>query len=216
MIIPDEPNFKFLHSFKKTLRKFYKTHQFIIVCGGGEVARKYIRDLEKEHKSNYEVSQAGIRATRMNAMFMSQFFGDEANKNLPKDMADVKSMLKKNKVVFCGALRWVPHSTSDSTAAKLASFMNTDFINITNIKGLYSSNPLTNKKAKFIPYESWKKFEERALKLTYHSGQHFVLDQGAAVLIRKNKTTTYIIGPSVKEIEKILKGKKFVGTLITG
>jgi len=35
-------------------------------------------------------------------------------------------------------------------------------------------------------------------------------------MIRKNKTKTYIINGDVRNIDKILKGKKFTGTLICG
>lgn len=215
LIIPDKVNYSFLHKFKATVRKFYKTHKFVVVCGGGEIARKYISSLTKEHKSKYDISQAGIRATRMNALFMTQFFGKEANSQLPRYMEEVKEQLKKNKVVFCGALRYVPNSTSDCTAAKLAHFLQTPFINMTNIQGLYSANPITNKKAKFIPYENWKDFEKRALKIPYHSGQHFVLDQNASKIIRKYKIKTYIIGQKLINLENILKGKKFTGTTIS-
>ncbi len=215
LIIPNKVNYSFLNKFKSTLRKFYRTHKFVVVCGGGEIARKYISNLSKEHKSKYEVSQAGIRATRMNAMFMTQFFGKDANSRLPRDMKELKNELEKNKIIFCGALRYVPNSTSDCTAAKLAHFLKTNFINMTNTKGLYSSNPLTNKKAKFITYESWKNFEKRALKIPYHSGQHFVLDQNASTIIRKYKITTYIIGENLVNLENIFKGKKFTGTTIS-
>lgn len=215
LIIPDKINYSFLHKFKSTLRKFYRTHKFVIVCGGGEIARKYISNLSKEHKSKYEVSQAGIRATRMNALFMTQFFGKDANSKLPRDMKEVKNELTKNNIVFCGALRYVPNSTSDCTAAKLAHFLKATFVNMTNIKGLYSSNPLINKKAKFIAYESWKDFEKRALNIPYHSGQHFVLDQNASTIIRKYKITTYIIGEKLTNLENIIKGRKFIGTTIS-
>jgi len=213
LIIPDT-NHAFLENFKKTLRKNYKTHKFVIVCGGGSIARKYISALREEGRSNYELSQAGIRATRMNAQFVIQLFGKEANNALPHSMKKIKSDLAKNNIVICGALRWEANSTSDGTAAKIAHFLNAEFINMTNVRGLFSANPKTNKNAKFIPQESWKKFEERALKLKYKSGQHFVLDQRAATIIRKHKIKTYIIGENVKNIDKILKGKKFTGTLI--
>jgi len=85
---------------------------------------------------------------------------------------------------------------------------------MTNIKGLYTANPKTHPKAKFIPNISWKKFEEIATKMKHKPGQHFVLDQKAAPIIRKEKIKTYIIGSDTKNIDKILQGKKFTGTLI--
>ncbi len=215
LIVPDKINQNFLHNFKKTLIKNFKTHRFVIVCGGGTIARKYISALKKENKSNKEISLAGIMATRMNARLIMQLFGPRiANDSLPKSMEEVKSNLSKNSVVICGALRFATNSTSDGTSAKLANFLNCPFINMTNVKGLYSANPKTNKDAKFIPYESWKNFESRALKLSFKAGQHFVLDQQAAVIIRKHKIPTYIIGENLNNISKILKGKKFVGTFI--
>ena len=215
LIIPDRINFKFLDHFKKVLGKHYKNYKFVVVCGGGTIARKYITMLREEKRSKLELSQAGIRATRMNAMFMMQFFGKkEANDTLPRDMREVKTRSDKHNVVFCGALRYAPNSTSDGTAAKLAHFLKTDFINMTNVQGLYDKNPLTNKNAKFIPYESWEKFEKRAKKMTFQAGQHFVLDQEAAVIIKKHKIRTYILGQDLRNLDKVLKNQKFVGTLI--
>lgn len=216
LIIPDQIDFKFLHLFKKTLRNNYKNYKFVVVCGGGSIARKYIETLKKEGKSEKELSMAGIRATRMNALFLMGFFGKEANSTLPKDMKEASQLLKKNKVVFCGALRYSDKETSDGTAAKLAHYLQTDFINLTNVKGLYSSNPAKDKNAKFIPSESWKVFEKRALAIKFKPGQHFVLDQEAAILIKRNRTKTYIMGKEMKNMENMLKNKKFIGTLIAG
>ncbi len=215
-IIPEEINFNFLDKFKKTLKKHSGKNRFVIVCGGGSIARKYIKALKEQGKNEKEQSLAGIRATRMNALFMMQLFGKEANDYLPKDMKDVKDLLKKNNFVFCGALRYAPDETSDGTAAKLAKILYSDFINITNIKGLFSDNPLKNKKARFIPKISWKEFEKMALKIPYKPGQHFVLDQNASTIIRENKIRTYIIGNEVKNLDCLLRGKRFTGTTIEG
>ena len=214
LIVPEKINFSFLENFKKTLRGFYKTHKFVIVCGGGTIARKYISALEKEGKPKKELAEAGIRATRMNALFMMQFFGKEANDFLPKSMHEVKNNIAKNNVVICGALRYDPNSTSDGTAAQISNYLKTDFINMTNVSGLYSENPKTNKKAKFIPKISWKNFESMALKIKHKPGQHFVLDQNAATIIKKHKIKTFIIG-SNKELNNLLKNKRFIGTTIT-
>jgi uridylate kinase len=218
LIVPEKVDFKFLKKFRSTLKKHYKNWKFVIVCGGGSIARKYISLLEhNKKKKEKELSMAGIRITRMNALILMEIFGKkEANDTLPMDMKDVKDSLKKNNVVICGALRYAPKSTSDGTAAKLAHYLNAEFINMTNVKGLFTANPKTNKNARFIPYESWKDFDKRANAMKYHSGQHFVLDQKAATMIRKDKIKTYIIDGDAKNIDKILKGQKFTGTLICG
>ncbi|MEK6825432.1 MAG: UMP kinase [Nanoarchaeota archaeon] len=214
VIIPNEIDFNFLEKFKNVLKKHYKNWKFVVVCGGGAIARKYIEALHKEGASERAISEAGIRATRMNALFLMQFFGKEVNAHLPRDMQEVKHNLSKNDLVICGALRYAPDETSDGTAAKIAHFLKTEFINITNVDGLYSKDPKKHKDAKFIPYESWIDFEKRIHSMKFKPGQHFVLDQQAAIIIRDHKIKTTIIGKNLKNLDNYLLEKPFKGTTL--
>ncbi|MBU0907714.1 MAG: UMP kinase [Nanoarchaeota archaeon] len=217
LIVPEKMKANFLIKFVKTLRKHYKTHKFVVVCGGGVIARKYISALKAENRPHKELAEAGIRATRMNAQFIMQMFTrKEANDSLPTTMKQVKSALAKNNVVICGALRFALNSTSDSTAAQLAHHLKTEFINLTNVHGLYDKDPKKHKNAKFIPLISWDKFLSMANKIKFEHGQNFILDQNAAKIIKKHKISTYLLGPKLNNLSKVLNGKKFKGTLIGG
>ena len=218
MIVPNEINIKFLREFRNLLKKYTPKYKFVVVCGGGSTARKYISGLEKEKtaKKRFHQSLLGIASTRLNARFMTYFFGEDANKGLPHDMTEVKNMLHIYDVVFCGALRYAKNETSDGTSAKLANFFQSPFINLTNVDGLYTKNPKKFKDAKFIPKISWKRFSDMANSQKFKSGQHFVLDQSASKIIEKNKITTYIIGTNLKNLKNVLNKKKFRGTLIEG
>jgi len=213
-IVPNEVDEKFLKDFKKLILS-HPSQKFVVVTGGGSTARRYItalRDLGKGLKSQ---SLAGIAITRLHAGFMARFFGAPANEVLPKNMAKVKNLLRGNQVVFCGGLRYRKRNTSDGTAAKLAAYVKSPFINLTNVRGLYSADPNKNKKAKFIRKITWKDFDKVASKIKFKAGQHFVLDQSAAKVILKKRIPTYIVG-SLKAIDNILKGKKFEGTFVGG
>src|SRR3989344_8379040 len=216
LIVPEKIDSAWLDKFKILIIKLIKTYKFVIVCGGGFVAREYITILDNENKSKKQQSLAGMDVTRMNAKIMMQILGDYANKQLPSDMKQIKNMLKKEDIVFCGALRYAPNQTSDSTAAKLASYLKCSFINLTNVDGLYTSNPLKDKSARFIDKISWSDFQKRALSIKYKPGQHFVLDQKASKIIKRNKITTYIIGKDLKSLENLVHNKNFKGTIITG
>ncbi|MCR4284599.1 MAG: hypothetical protein NUV97_00970 [archaeon] len=214
-IIPEEVDNSFLIRFKKMIDS-HPTHKFVVVTGGGSTARKYISSLKKLNKNTKDQSLSGIAITRFHAGFMSRLFGKKANEDIPKNMHKVKSLLLKNQVVFAGALRYEENNTSDGTSAKIAGYLGCPFINLTNIKGLYTSNPKTHKRAKFIKAISWKNFNEIAKKIKYEAGQHFVLDQSAAEVIMNKRISTYIVG-SVASIDKIIKGERdFGGTLIRG
>jgi len=214
LIIPDNINLKFLNEFKKVILKNTKKYKFIIVCGGGSTARKYISALKESGASEKLQSLSGISATRMNARFMNYFFNNDPKKGIPHKMRSIKKYLRKQDVVFCGALEYKPHQTSDGTGAEIAKYFKTDFINLTNVQGLHDKNPLKYKNARFIPEISWREFHKMANKNKFKPGQHFVLDQAAAKTIMQKKIPTYIVG-SLNDVDRIIQRKSFKGTLIS-
>ena len=218
LIIPKDINMKFLREFKKIILKHTNKNKFVIVCGGGSTAREYINGLENEKlsKKRFHQELLGIASTRLNARFMTYFFGNDANKGIPHDMKEIKNMLRIYDIIFCGALRYTGDETSDSTSAKLANFFETEFINLTNVDGLFNKNPLKNKNAKFIPKITWEDFDKIANKIKFKPGQHFVLDQKASKIIKENKISTYILGTNLNNLNHLLNGKKFKGTTIIG
>ena len=214
LIVPDKVNAWFLGKFRKVIKRNANKYKFIIVCGGGSVARKYISALEESGANPKLQSLAGISATRMNARFMSYFFGLNPERGIPHRMKEIKKYLKRQDVVFCGALEYKPNQTSDSTSAEIAEKFNSDFINLTDVSGLYDKNPKKFKDAKFIPEISWGKFNSIANKMKFIPGQHFVLDQTASGIIMKKRIKTYILGKNLNNLDALLKGKKFMGSVI--
>ena len=130
LIIPDNININYLKKFKKTILKNTKRYKFIIVCGGGNIARKYISALRDSGMNETLQSFAGISATRMNARFMSYFFKQNQEMGIPHKMPELKKYLKKYDIVFCGALEYHPNQTSDSTSAEIAQEFKCNFINL--------------------------------------------------------------------------------------
>lgn len=216
LIIPEEINTKYLEDFKKIILKNINNYKFIVVCGGGNIARKYISALKKVGMNSLFQSYAGISATRTNARFMSYFFNQDQKRGIPKKIREVKRYVKKYDIVFCGALEYRPDQTSDSTASEIAKVFKCEFINLTDVKGLYHKNPKEFKNAKLIPEISWEEFNKIVNKIKFYPGQHFVLDQTASKTIKNNKINTYILGKDMKQLDNLLNGKKFIGTTISG
>ena len=216
LIVPDKINVHLLQEFKKVLLKNTRKYKFVIVCGGGQTARTYIKGLNEEEIPNKEYLQGllGIASTRLNARFMTYFFGREANQGMPHDMNDVENLLKIHDIVFCGALRYAENETSDATSVKLARYFKTSFINLTNVSGLHDKNPLVYKSAKFIPEITHKEFLKMALREKFKPGQHFILDQKAAKIIKKYRIPTYILGFDMKNLDNFLNDRHYVGSVI--
>jgi len=214
LIIPGEIDVKYLKDFKKIISKNIHKYKFIVVCGGGSIARKYISALREIGMNETFQSFAGISATRMNARFMSYFFNQNQERGIPHKMRELRRYVRKFDVVFCGALEYKPHQTSDSTAAEIARVFKCSFANLTDVAGLFDKNPKENKDAKFIPKISWANFNKIVNKIKFKPGQHFVLDQTAAKGIMKDKITTYILGKDMKQLDNLLNNRKFKGTTI--
>jgi len=216
LIAPEKIDTRFLKNFRKAILKNTNRYKFIVVCGGGTTARKYISALGELGAKELAQSFAGISATRMNARFMSYIFKIDPKEGIPHKIDEIKNYLKRQDVVFCGALEYGKQETSDSTAVKVAERFKADFINLTDVKGLYDKNPKKFKNAKLIKTISWRKFKSLADKMKYRPGQHFVLDQTAAKMILEKNIATSIIGKDMNQLDHLLKGKKFIGTIIEG
>ncbi|MFA4953032.1 MAG: UMP kinase [Candidatus Pacearchaeota archaeon] len=215
LIIPDEIDLKFLKEFKKVILKNTRKYKFIIVAGGGSIARKYINALKRIGINERLQNMSGISATRMNARFMMYFFNQDQTEGIPQQMKTVEKYIKENDIVFCGALDYKPNQTSDATASQIALHFKTIFINLTNVSGLFDKNPLEHKDAKFIPETSFEELYKMSHSKKYKPGQHFVLDQTASKIIKKHKITTYILGENMKHLDNLLNGRKFRGTTIS-
>lgn len=213
LFLKEDIDVRFLGEFKRVIFKNLKNWKFVIVTGGGKFAREYIKALRETGKSEYLQSMAGISVTRMNARFLSYFFGRDTE-GVPHDMKQVKNLLEKNDIVFCGALRYKPKNTSDGTAADLAAYLKTEFVNLTLAPGLCNKNPATHKNFKIIPRITYDKLNKMMSRMKFKPGQHFVIDQAASRIIKQHRVKTYILGKSMKNFDDFLNNKKFVGTKI--
>ena len=214
LIVPENVDVKFLSEFRKIILRNTNKYKFIIVCGGGSTARKYISALREAGINEKLQGLSGISATRMNARFMNYFFNINPEHGIPHTIKVLKRYIRKQNIVFCGALKYKVDQTSDSTAAEIAKKLKAGFVNLSNVAGLYDKNPRKDKGAKFIPRISWNDFYKMAHKQKFKPGQHFILDQTASKIIMKNKIKTYLLGKNLKEFESFLKNKKFKGTII--
>ncbi len=215
LIIPKGIDLKLLNKFKKAIGKNLKKFKFVIVCGGGSIAREYISALKLSGVSEKLQNFSGISATRTNARFMSYFFNKNQEMGIPEKTSQVKALAKKEDIVFCGALEYKPKQTSDSTAAELARELNAIFVNLTAVDGLYDKNP-GSRGARLVSRISWRRFYEMSNRIKYRPGQHFVLDQAAAKIIMNHKIQTYILGKSMKNFDNFLNDRNFKGTRIGG
>lgn len=212
LIFPQDLDKIFLINFKKVIQKYAsKGCRFVIICGGGKLARSFQQAASKAKKlSNEQLDWLGIYATRINAHLLKSAFGNSANEVVIANPTS-KLIFKKNIFVAAG---WKPGWSTDYDAVLLAKNLNvSEVLNMSNIDYVYDKDPKKYKHATKIEKINWKDFS-KLISQKWKAGMNAPFDPIAAKKAQKSKIKVYIIGRNLKNLENLLDGKNFKGTTI--
>ncbi|MAE42183.1 UMP kinase [Candidatus Woesearchaeota archaeon] len=212
LIAPEKIDINFLRNFKKTIEKFLrKNYKFVIVCGGGSIARKYQEALADIIGNDREAMDwMGISATHLNAFLLRTIFHEYSDENIIED--PTKKINSKKKIIL--AAGWKPGWSTDYDAVLLAKNLKANtIINMSNIDYVYDKDPRKHKDAKKIKHICWKHFR-KMIGTKWTAGLNAPFDPIAAKAAEKSKTKVIVIGKNLKNFENVLNNKKFKGTVI--
>jgi len=221
LIFPrDGIDWKFLKKFRELIvSEIKKENKFILVTGGGSLARQYQEASVKITKlTNDDRDWLGIHSTRMNAHLLKTIFRQYAhpriNKN-PRTNADLKSHFEKGESIMIAA-GWRPGWSTDYVATILAERLNSKtLINLSNIDYVYDKDPNKFKDAEKIKEINWPDFR-KIVGNKWDPGLNAPFDPIASRLAEENKMRVIIAnGKKLKNLEKIFREEKFIGTVIT-
>jgi len=210
--------------------------KFIFVVGGGKFCRNVQnsskRFLKDALKNNQEVTHAndllGIATTQINATYVLKKFKEKLGKKVyPEIILNPTQKIKSNcKVYFTGG--WKPGCSTDKDMMLLAEtfkankvFKISDFEIVKNIKPIQLHNMSKVEKnniltmAKEIEEMSWKDLDN-LVGGKWIPGLNTPFDPKAAKIgLKLRKKLTLYIG-RIEEFPKMVKGKKFKGTVVKG
>lgn len=212
MLVPDTIDTKFLKEFKAfILKRTKKGDQFVIVAGGGSVAREYLKAMKVAGAPNpIDLDWLGIHITRVNAQLLHSVLRSVAYHKLIKNPN--QAIPKNAKVVLAGG--WKPGRSTDNIATLLARNVGAkEVINVSNIKYVYDKDPRKHKNAKPIKEMSWRDFR-KLVGNKWDPGLHVPFDPIASKVAQKENMKVYIVGKNLKNIENLISGKKFIGTTL--
>ena len=213
LICPNDIDIIFLKNFYKIIIKQLKQNKkFILITGGGKLARNYQKAAQKITKvSNKELDWLGIQATKINAQLLLTIFKIFAHKKI---ITNPKEKVKfKEKILI--AAGWKPGFSTDYDAVLLAKTYGSDtIINLTNIDHVYDKDPNKFKDAKPFKEISWKDYLQ-FIDQKWMPGMSAPFDPIASKLAQKFKFKVVIInGRKLKNLENYLANKNFKGTII--
>lgn len=214
LIVPSagKIDYLFLKKLLKLINKNHNKYRFILVAGGGKVARNYINTASKIVSiSNEQADLFGISATRLNANLIKTILANKAYKDI---IEEPNNDIKTNKILVAGGYK--PGRSSDYMAVSLAIKHNTKIvINMTNIDYVYDKDPNKYENAKKFTKLAWNNFLN-IIGRKWTPGKNTPFDPVASKLAQKNNIKVVILnGNKISNLNNYLQGKKFKGTVIS-
>ena len=137
---------------------------------------------------------------------------DKAYPHPPTSLKEAKIAVDSGLIVVAGGLN--PGQSTNGAAALIAEKTNAiQFLNATDVDGIYDSDPNKNKKAKKFKRIEIKKLRNMLVHEDSVAGGYDLMDIVALKIIERSKIKTRVINSNIKTLEKALKGLD-VGTEI--
>ena len=205
-------NVKILKDYATFLVKISKVCQPIVIAGGGNIARHYISHARSSGADESTLDELGIEISRLNAKLLIYALKNKAYSHPPTTLQEVKHAVDDGLIVVTGGLH--PGQSTNGTAALIAEKIKAEqFLNATDVDGVYDMDPNKHKKAKKFKQIELKNLRNMLVHEDSIAGGYDLMDIVALKIIERSKIKTRILKADPKIIEKAIKGED-VGTKI--
>jgi uridylate kinase len=215
MIAKEKINATLIAKFANSINELRKEgFRFVLVAGGGKIARDYIATAKTLGvENNFVLDEIAITVTRLNALILIQAF-DDAFHEVLTDVKRIHEILEANKIPVFGGL--IPGFTTDTVAASIAEYIGGIFVNLSDQEGIFNADPRYSRTAKLIP----KMTHEKLMRILARSdsripGENLILDAFTCMILNRSKITTFVLSmDDLQNFENAVKGLEFKGTII--
>ena len=205
-------NVKVLKDYASFLVKISKICQPIVIAGGGNIARHYISHARTSGADESTLDELGIEVSRLNAKLLIYALKNKAYSHPPTTLQEVKHAVDDGLIVVTGGLH--PGQSTNGTAALIAEKIKAEqFLNATDVDGVYDMDPNKFKRAKKFKSIELKNLKNMLIHEDSIAGGYDLMDIVALKIIERSKIKTRILKADIKIIEKAIKGAD-VGTKI--
>ena len=152
------------------------------------------------------LDELGIEISRLNAKLLIYALKGKAYPHPPTTLKESQQAVESGLIVVAGGLH--PGQSTNGTAALIAEKINADqFINATDVDGIYDSDPNKNKKAKLFKQIEIKNLKKMLIHEDSVAGGYDLMDIVALKIIERSKIKTRVIRSDIKNLEKAIKGQ---------
>lgn len=200
--------------YTKVFRKMWKReHKLIVITGGGEYARIYIKAARKLGANETMCDLIGIDSTRLNARMLIAGLGDDVYPSIPRSIQEINTAFERGKIVVLGGM--YPGQSTDAVAAMVSELIRASLlIKVTDADGIYTTDPKKDPTAKKLDIISYTQLLEMLIHKSVWAGEYELFDPVAIKIMDRSKIRTWVIsGRRPENIERVVNGEK-IGTLV--
>ena len=205
-------NVRVLKDYAEFLVKISKVCQPIVIAGGGNIARHYISHARSSGADESTLDELGIEISRLNAKLLIYALKNKAYSHPPTTLQEVRHAVDDGLIVVTGGLH--PGQSTNGTAALIAEKVQAEqFLNATDVDGVYDKDPNKFKNAKKFRRIELKNLKNMLVHEDSVAGGYDLMDIVALKIIERSKIRTRILKATPKNIENAIKGGN-IGTEI--
>ncbi|MHA1293122.1 MAG: UMP kinase [Promethearchaeota archaeon] len=213
-------NLQKINEFYNIITNNNSFNKIIIVCGGGIIAREYIKAV-RSFKGNEALCDIfGIEISRINAKLIIAKFSNIAFPQVPKSIEELSIAMLHNKIVFMGGLQ--PGQSTTSVALEVAEFIKADqLVILTDVNGIYNKDPKKFKDAKLLKSLNYNELQELILgssgDVQAAAGEYRIFDAVSLQILKRSKINVFITsGKDLSGFKKFLNGENdIIGTKVS-
>jgi len=208
------PNADLIKNYSEALTRLKSLgHRFVVIVGGGSVARDFIELAREVGLTDEEQDEIAISISRIFAQILATKLCGLGAKQIPTSIDDAVRNFEEDGIAFMGGLK--PGMTTDAVAAMVASKIQANLIvKATDQEGIYTKDPRKYPDAKKIDELNFRDLSKMLEENRHKVGIHQVLDPKAIRLLQKERIKTIVVnGFKPGNIILAVEGEK-IGTTI--
>ena len=214
VVAPETIDVRLIKRFRDLLKQQVRHGQrFIVVIGGGGIARIYQRATSSlaNKAPEIELDTVGMRATRLNAELVRVAFGT----NTHPDVVDSPEKLLHLRDPIAIAAGWMPGYSTDTVAVRIAEEINAKRVIIAGHPAyVYDRDISRYADAKPLKTLTWQEYR-RIVPAHWRPGMPAPVDPVAAVRAERMGITALVVrAKNLANLASLLNGRPFRGTVI--
>jgi uridylate kinase len=212
-------NINQIKDFSKIIKNYANKYKIVIICGGGILAREFIKTVRRLGKNESICDIFGIEISRINSKLILSFLDDLAYPKIPQSFDELAIALEFEKIIVMGGLQ--PGQSTTSVALEVSEFIQSNkLIILTDVEGIYDKDPKKFEDAQLLHKISRQELKNMILSKDISkqasAGEYRIFDLVSLQILMRSKIPVSIIsGKDLNQFEKLLAGDtSYEGTRI--